>query len=107
MEENNFIDKINNIRKEKKYPAPEAYPDIYIDYQICPICYKDASINSMAHPNDINKKIRIHIKCWYFIRSHWMCKQCKKYFPDDEEQYRYPESGVRCKNCFEKFKNEL
>jgi hypothetical protein len=98
-----MIEEINKIRNEKNYPVPELYPDIYIDYNICPICYKDASTNSMTHPNDINKKIRIHVKCWYFIRSHWKCRKCKKYFSKSEMSIRVCELGTMCKECFEKY----
>lgn len=97
-----FREKINKIDKSK-YPKPYLHPEAFTE--ICPICFEPTTEDDMLHPNDATKQIRIHEQCWKFIRSHWICQGCDLYFSRDEQSYRIPESGPRCKECFERLIN--
>lgn len=101
--EKEFRERINRVRREMEGLHPPAYLNLnyYVTRNMCPICYETTDENDMIHPNDIDKRLRIHKRCWEFIRSHWICQGCKNYFPETQEKFRIPDSQDRCKPCFD------
>lgn len=106
--ETEMRERINEARAKRGYPNPSVNTPFYVERKMCPICYDPTTDEDMLHPNDIRKKLRIHDRCWKFIRAHWICRGCNNYFSEKETSYRLPETGERCKECFdslvEKFK---
>jgi hypothetical protein len=94
-------DEFRWLVNERKKILPNIYrdPEYYTENDLCIICGFRAGEDANPFPLDPKREKKIHRGCLAFVRSHWICRGCGKYFPHSQEPRNIPGRGLRCEAC--------